>query len=91
MSYIGLSANIGGIPKLSNGMHTLSGGVRIYTKGGDKHREKGPAELHPNGYKAWFYHGIRHRKNGPAVIYPDGTEEYWREGKLIHVMKPERK
>lgn len=91
MSYIRAAYNCGGLPKFDNGMHVMSGGVRIWTRDGEKHREKGPAEVRPNGYKAWFKKGIRHRKNGPAVIYPDGTEEYWREGKLIHVMKPEQK
>lgn len=83
---IGVNVNIGGIPKLNNGAHTLSDGTRIYTRGGDKHRDKGPAEIRPNGYKAYFIKGLRDRKNGPAVIHPDGTQEYWLKGKLLKVI-----
>ncbi len=76
--------NIGKVPKLSNGRHLLSGNVQIYIYNGKKHREKGPAEIHPNGYKVWYKHGIKHRTEGPAVENPvNKYREYWENGKFI--------
>lgn len=39
--------------------------------------------------KVYIKNGVKHRDNGPAVIRRDGTKEYWKEGKLIKVVKPE--
>lgn len=86
---IGVSVNLGNIPKLENGTHTLADGTKLYTKNGDKHRDKGPAEIRPNGYKAYFTQGVLNRNNGPAVVHPDGTQEFWRKGKLIKVVPPD--
>lgn len=83
---IGIRANLGGVPKMGNGMHVLGDGTKIYTRGGDKHRDNGPAEIGRNGYKAYFKEGAKHRTNGPAVVHPDGTQEYWRNGKLLKVI-----
>lgn len=81
--YIPVSINLGKIPKLPNGRHVLNGNTQIYIYDGQKHRENGPAEIHRDGYKAWFRHGLRHRKGKPAVIYPSGVKEYWEKGKFI--------
>lgn len=81
--FVPVSISLGRVPKLPNGRHILSGGVQIYVLNGAKHRENGPAEVRPDGYKAWFKKGLRHRDGGPAVIYPDGTQEYWSKGKLL--------
>jgi hypothetical protein len=83
MMVIPISINLGGLLKVPNGMHVISGRVKIYVKDGYMHRTNGPAEIRPDGYKAWFKKGIRHRIGGPAVIHPDGHKEYWEEGKLI--------
>lgn len=82
--YISAKANVGGIPLLPNGRQILSGNIIVYMFKGMKHRERGPAEIHPNGYKAWFKKGLRHRNNGPAIIDPEEKiKEYWEEGNFI--------
>jgi hypothetical protein len=53
----------------------------MYIVDGEKHRQNGPAEIHPNGYEAWYWRGVLHRDKGPAVTYPDGKTEYWIHGK----------
>ena len=83
--FVPLSVSLGKVPKLPNGRHILSGGVQIYIKDGQKHRENGPAEINTRtGYQAWFLHGVKSRKGAPAVIYPGGgTVEFWEDGKLL--------
>ena len=82
--FVPLSISLGKVPKLPNGRHVLSGSVQIYIKDGQKHREKGPAEINNKaGYQAWFCKGQKHRKGGPAVIYQNGTVEYWENGKFL--------
>jgi hypothetical protein len=81
--FVPLNINLGNVPKLPNGRHVLAGNVHIYVHNGKKHRDNGPAEIRPDGYKAWFRDGVKHRKGGPAVSYPDGTIEYWENGKLL--------
>jgi hypothetical protein len=83
--YVPLSISLGKVPKIANGMHVLSGGVQIYVKDGQKHRENGPAEINTRtGYQAWFKNGRKHRKGAPAVIDPkNGTVEFWDNGKLL--------
>lgn len=83
---IGVGINLGRVPKMSNGTHTLADGTRIYTKNGDKHRDNGPSEIKPNGYKAYYTKGLKDRSNGPAIIHPDGTQEFWRKGKLLKII-----
>lgn len=90
MAFIPISSNLGRVPKLSNGRHILSGNKQIYIKDGVKHRQNGPAEIHPNGYRAWFWKGVKHRRGGPAVIHPDGTSEYWENGKFLKKEKAPR-
>jgi len=81
--FVPLSISLGKVPQLPNGRHIMAGNVQVYIKDGQKHRENGPAEIRPDGYKAWFVDGLRHRENGPAVVYPDNTMEYWEKGKLL--------
>lgn len=88
---IGVGLNLGGIPKMNNGMHVLAGGTRLYTRKGAKHRDNGPAEIRQDGYKAYFKDGLRHNTKGPAVIHPDGTQEYWQKGVLLKVVPPGKK
>jgi len=81
---IPITMSLGRIPKIPNGRHIMPGGVVIYVKDGDKHRENGPAEINTRtGYKAWFWKGKRHRKDGPAVVHANGEVEYWENGKKI--------
>jgi hypothetical protein len=83
--FVPLSISLGKVPKIANGMHVLSGGVQIYVKDGQKHRENGPAEINTRtGYQVWFKNGRKHRKGAPAVIDPsNGSVEYWDNGKFI--------
>ena len=82
--YIPISMSLGRAPKIPSGRHVLQGGVTIYVKDGQKHRENGPAEINTRtGYKAWFWNGKRHHKGKPAVYNPDGTVEYWENGKKL--------
>lgn len=82
--YISAKTNIGGVPLIPNGRQILAGNVIVYMFKGKKHRDRGPAEIRPDGYEAWFKKGLRHRRNGPAVINPKKKiKEYWEEGKLI--------
>lgn len=74
-------------PGLENGRH-LTGRGYMYIRRGLKHRERGPAEVWNDGYKAWYFKGQRHRRGGPAVIYPDGRQEWWENGKLLKVVDP---
>ena len=48
-----------------------------------KHRLDGPAVIHPNGTRFWFFLGNLHCENGPAIIYPDGKKEYYLDGNLL--------
>ncbi len=91
--YMGVGVSLGAVPKVPNGRHQLTDNVTIYVKNGAKHRTAGPAEIHKDGYKAWFQNGMLHRKekDGPAVEKPDGTKEYWEKGKLIRIDKPKRR
>jgi len=81
---IPIQANLGSVPKLGNGRNLLSGNKEIYIFNGQKHRERGPAEIHPDGYQAWFWKGLRHNKKGPAIINPkENYKEFWINGKFI--------
>ncbi|MEQ1888059.1 MAG: hypothetical protein ABL951_02630 [Alphaproteobacteria bacterium] len=40
---------------------------------GRLHREDGPAQIRPDGYRAYWFGGRIHRLDGPAVIWPDGS------------------
>ena len=80
---LGIKLNIGGTGNQGNGVID-SGSVKKYLKNGQKHRVNGPAEIHLDGYEAWFFEGNRHRDGGkPAVSFPNGNKEYWEHGKLI--------
>jgi hypothetical protein len=54
----------------------------IWTEGGRKHREDGPAVIWASGGDEWWFNGKRHRSDGPAVLQPDGRKEWWIFGKL---------
>ena len=74
---------LGGTGNLGNGVID-SGSTKVYMKGGKKHRLNGPAEIHTNGYEAWFFNGLLHRDGDkPAVTQPNGDTEYWVKGNLI--------
>lgn len=80
---VGVNITLGNVPTIDNGMHILSGNIKTYFQNGQKHRLRGPAEIHPDGTKIWFKNGVKHRVGGPAVENSDGTFEYWENGKLI--------
>lgn len=61
-------------------------GNRWY-KGGELHREDGPAVENKNGYKEWFKEGKRHRTNGPAVEWGVRHKEWWIEGERYYSEK----
>lgn len=80
--YLNVGGSLGGVPKMEDGRHPVPGGY-VYIHGGVKHRDRGPAEVMDNGYKAWWLRGKRHRKGAPAVVYPNGNLEFWEDGKLL--------
>jgi hypothetical protein len=82
---IPISVNIGKMQKMANGKHSLQSDIEVYIYNGQKHRERGPAEINNRtGYKAWFKHGKLHNKGGPAVIDPvNKIAEYWIDGNFI--------
>ena len=89
---IGLKVSLGQTPKIANGCHVMSGGVKIYIKNGLKHRDNGPAEIQKDK-EIWFKNGLKHRDNNlPAVEYPKSPElnEYWVEGKKVPAPKPKK-
>ena len=47
------------------------------------HRENGPAIIHANGNKLWYFHGKAHRRDGPAKEYTNGRMEWWLNGKRL--------
>ena len=80
---LGIKLNLGGSGNLGNGLID-DGNKKQWLKNGQKHRLNGPAEVHRNGYEAWFLDGKRHRSGGkPAVTHANGSKEYWEHGKLI--------
>lgn len=81
--YVPVTYTTSNVPKLPNGRHILAGNIQIYIRDGKKHRENGPAEVHPNGYKAWFKNGLRHRDNLPAIVHPNGVKDFYINGKFI--------
>ena len=85
--FVPVTVTLGKVPCLPNGRHMLSGNVQVYIRNGKKHRDSGPAEIHPSGYQAWFQNGLRHRVGGPAVTHIDKRKEYWEKGKLIKTEK----
>ena len=87
MRMIHVGTSLGPVSNLGTGRIRTPHGY-VYLRDGLKHRDKGPAETHEDGYKAWFKMGRRHRVGGPAVIRPDGSEEYWQEGRLLKKSGP---
>lgn len=85
MMMVPVSISLGKVPKIPNGMHIMSGGVKLYIKDGFKHRLVGPAEINTRtGTEKWFKKGLLHREHGPAVTDPvKKIREYWINGKLI--------
>lgn len=87
---IQVSLSLGINPKLPNGRYVL-GPNTIWVVNGVKHRENAPAEVHRDGYKAYYKMGKLHREKGPAVLYPNGDIEYWLNGKMIRAEKGTKK
>jgi len=58
-------------------------GIRTWRKGGQFHREDGPA-LVGEGFKAWYQNGRQHRdpKEGPSYESPSITQ--WKVNGLLH-------
>jgi hypothetical protein len=48
------------------------GTVLYYNAKQQLHREDGPAKIHYNGTKKWYFNGNLHRENGPAIEWGDG-------------------
>lgn len=51
-------------------------------------RRDGPAIIHRNGTKKWYYLNRLHRTNGPAIERSDGTKEWYVNGKRHRQEKP---
>lgn len=66
-----------------------SDGSKRWYRGGELHREEGPAIEWYGGSKEWYQNGVLHRVGGPARIFTksrynqEEIEEYWVWGKKI--------
>ena len=58
-----------------------AGGAVWTYKDGYLHNEDGPAIIHSNGDKEWWFNNQRHRTDGPAVIRNSGRQEWWVNGR----------
>ena len=67
---------------------TLENGTTMWLKGGQLHREDGPAEEDNHGSKKWYWEGKLHREDGPAVEYSSGRKEWWINGKQHRIDGP---
>ena len=57
-------------------------GSRRHFKGGQLHRDDGPAVEALNGTLVWWFNGQRHREDGPAIEFCDGSRHWYREGRF---------
>ncbi len=48
------------------------------------HRLNGPAVIHENGDKEWFFYGKRHRNNGPAIKSANNEFDYYYSYGQLH-------
>jgi hypothetical protein len=56
-------------------------GVKYWkNKGGELHREDGPAKEFADGSKEWWLNDKRHRIDGPAIEWTDGTKAWFING-----------
>lgn len=55
-------------------------GDTYHRESGKLHNANGPAVIHSNGYKEWWFNGKLHRENGPAIENPNGFNEWWVDG-----------
>jgi hypothetical protein len=60
----------------------VSDGAQYWCKGGQLHREDGPAVEYANGNKSWYKDGKLHREDGPALIICGGAQYWYKDGKL---------
>jgi hypothetical protein len=66
--------------RLFDGRSVLRDGTQEWWRAGKRHRDDGPAVVHPDGMQEWWRGGRRHRDDGPAVVFADGRQEYWCDG-----------
>jgi len=59
------------------------GNKRWFNSQGEIHRDDGPAEMDPHGYKAWYQNGQFHREDGPAAEMADGRKFWFIKGQRI--------
>jgi hypothetical protein len=57
---------------IASEQHVMEDGTIIYrSPDGRRHREDGPAVIHPDGQMEWFINGLRENRNGPAFVSED--------------------
>lgn len=61
--------------------------MRYFDAAGERHRDDGPATIHPVE-KSWWRHGEVHRVGGPAVVNADGFEQWVQDGRRHRVDGP---
>lgn len=59
-------------------------GCELWRRNGVFHRTDGPAIVHADSTREWWYEGLPHRVAGPAVECANGDKAWFRNGVLIH-------
>ena len=59
-----------------------NGDIEYRNRGGELHREDGPAIEYVNGHKEWLWNGKNHREDGPAIEWASGIKDWYINGKL---------
>jgi hypothetical protein len=55
----------------------------VAQRGGQLHREDGPAVIRSSGIQEWWQNGQAHRMDGPAIVRPDGSNSWWKRGRIL--------
>lgn len=55
-------------------------GTKEWYRNGLRHREGGPALIHPNGREYWYWLGELHRPDGPAITGADLPDRFYFRG-----------
>jgi len=63
-------------------------GDKEWYKGGELHREDGPAIEKASGHKEWLQHDKLHRLDGPAIVHADGRDSWFQNGERHRVDGP---
>ena len=63
-------------------IHHISGLIEHRYKG-ERHNDREPAIIRPDGTQIWYRKGVVHRDNGPAIIHFNGDKAWYSNG-LCH-------